>query len=60
MSSHVDDNFFFIDMDKYDLKSVLKKGAELVKRKGIKCLVIDPFNKVRNADCKSDDVNKYT
>jgi len=47
-------------MDKYDLKSVLRKGAELVKRKGIKCLVIDPFNKVRNTDCKSDDVNKYT
>tara|TARA_Y100001938_G_scaffold130907_1_gene187371 strand:+ start:514 stop:2235 length:1722 start_codon:yes stop_codon:yes gene_type:complete len=60
VSQHVDDNFFFIDMDKYDLKSVLSKGAELVKRKGIKCLVIDPFNKVRNVDCKSDDVNKYT
>ena len=60
VSSHVNDNFFFIDMDKYDLKSVLKKGAELVKRKGIKCLVIDPFNKIRNTDSKSDDVNKYT
>ena len=60
VSQHVNDNFFFIDMDKYDLKSVLSKGAELVKRKGIKCLVLDPFNKIRNVDCKSDDVNKYT
>ena len=33
------------------LESVLRKGAELVKRKGIKCLVIDPYNKVRDVDC---------
>ena len=36
VSEHVNDNFYFIDMDKYDLESVLRKGAELVKRKGIK------------------------
>jgi len=60
ISSHVNDNFFFIDMDKYTLESVLKKGAELVKRKGIKCLVIDPFNKVRDANAGSLDVNTYT
>ena len=59
VSDHVNDNFFFIDMDKYNLDSVLRKGAELVKRKGIKCLVIDPFNKVRMADA-SGDVNVYT
>ena len=43
----VNDNFYFIEAERYDLDSVLKKGAELVKRKGIKCLVIDPFNKVK-------------
>ena len=59
VTEHVNDNFFFIDMDKYNLDSVLRKGAELVKRKGIKCLVIDPFNKVRMADA-SGDVNVYT
>ena len=47
-------------MDKYDLESVLRKGAELVKRKGIKCLVIDPYNKVRDVNAVSDDVNRYT
>ena len=47
-------------MDRYTLESVLRKGAELVKRKGIKCLVIDPFNKVRDVDCKTEDVNRYT
>ena len=43
----VNDNFYFIENERYDLDSVLAKGAELVKRKGIKCLVIDPFNKVK-------------
>jgi len=56
----VNDNFFFIDMEKYTLESVLRKGAELVKRKGIKCLVIDPFNKVRDRNASSIDVNIYT
>ena len=60
VADHVNDNFFFIDMDKYSLESVLRKGAELVKRKGIKCLVIDPFNKVRDKNASSLDVNTYT
>ena len=60
VTEHVNDNYFFIDMDKYNLEAVLRKGAELVKRKGIKCLVIDPFNKIRDVDAVSDDVNRYT
>ena len=60
LSQHVDDNFFFIDMERYTLDSVLRKGAELVKRKGIKCLVIDPFNKIRDIETKTEDVNRYT
>ena len=60
VTEHVNDNFYFIDMDKYSLEAVLRKGAELVKRKGIKCLVIDPFNKVRDVNANSDDVNRYT
>ena len=47
-------------MERYTLESVLRKGAELVKRKGIKCLVIDPYNKVRDVDCQTEDVNRYT
>jgi twinkle protein len=60
VTNHINDNYFFIDMDRYTLEDVLRKGAELVKRKGIKCLVIDPFNKIRDVDCKSEDVNRYT
>jgi len=60
IGSKVNDNFFFIDMERYSLEAVLRKGAELVKRKGIKCLVIDPYNKVRDANAGSADVNVYT
>ena len=61
VSDHVNDNYYFIDMDKYSLEAVLKKGAELVKRKGIKCLVLDPFNKIRDVGKnESGDVNVYT
>ena len=60
IADHCNSNFFHIDMERYTLESVLKKGAELVKRKGIKCLVIDPFNKVRDVDAKTEDVNRYT
>ena len=60
IAAHINDNYFFIDMERYTLDSVLRKGAELVKRKGIKCLVIDPFNKVRDMNAASADVNAYT
>jgi len=60
VTDHVNDNYFFIDMDRYTLDEVLTKGGELVKRKGIKCLVIDPYNKVRDTNCKTEDVNRYT
>ena len=43
---NVNDNYFFIDMERYTLEATLKKAAELVQRKGIKVLVLDPFNKI--------------
>jgi twinkle protein len=60
VTDHINDNFFFIDMDRYSLESVLRKGAELVKRKGIKCLVIDPFNKVKLLEAQSMSIPDYT
>jgi len=59
-SEHINENFFHITMERFNLDDVLSKGAELVKRKGIKCLVIDPFNKVRDLSTSSEDVNMYT
>ena len=60
VTGHINDNFYFIDMERFDLDSVLRKGAELVKRKGIKCLIIDPFNKVRMSDGNGLNVTEYT
>ena len=59
ISETINDNFYFIDVEKYNLEEMLLKGAELVKRKGIKCLVLDPYNKIRSDDSLSD-VNIYT
>ena len=60
VKSHVDKNFFFLENERYDLDSVLEKGAELVKRKGIKCLVIDPFNKVKMKTKRELSIPDYT
>jgi len=60
ISEHINDNFYFIDMERYTIDSVLNKGKELVKRKGIKCLVLDPFNKIRDTVSGYEDVNRYT
>ena len=56
----VNDYFTHIDYDDgYDLAKVLKKFSELVKRKGIKVFVIDPFNKVKLKGA-SNNINDYT
>jgi twinkle protein len=56
----VNDHFTHIEYeDGYDLENVLKKFAELVKRKGIKVFVIDPFNKVKLKGA-SGNINEYT
>ena len=60
IAKHIDENYFFVDMDSFSLEAVLKKGAELVKRKGIRCLVIDPFNKVKLRSGKDLSITDYT
>ena len=60
VTEHVNDNFYFIEQERYDLDSVLKKGAELVRRKGIRCLVIDPFNKVKMKTKREMSIPDYT
>lgn len=58
---YVSDNFFHINYDDgYDLDKVLNKAEELVKRKGIRCLVIDPYNKVKYKDGQKLGINDYT
>jgi twinkle protein len=58
---HINKNFFFIDYeDGFDLDRVLSKGEELVKRMGIRCLVIDPYNKIRDKDNMNMSITDYT
>ena len=46
-------HFYLMDFEKgFNLLSVLDKAKELIKRKGLKCLVIDPYNKCINKDSK--------
>ncbi len=55
------EHFYHIDYKQgYDLESVLEKGAELVKRYGIRCLVIDPYNKVPLKGVSKQNTNVYT
>ena len=56
---YLNENFKFIDMERYNLDNVLTKARELIFRFGIKVLVIDPYNKVR-LEGKYSDINDYT
>jgi len=58
---YLNDNFFFIEFNKgYDLEETLSKAKELVVRKGVKCIVLDPFNKIRLKGVNRSDINVYT
>lgn len=49
----IKDHFFLMDFEKgFNLINVLNKTKELIKRKGLNCLVIDPYNKVPNKESK--------
>lgn len=45
---YANDNFFFIYPDSYTMGNILDKAKSLVRRKGIKALVIDPYNRVES------------
>jgi len=56
----IDTHFFHVEKEsRYYLEDVLAKFAELVKRKGCRWFVIDPFNKVTLKNFKGD-INAYT
>lgn len=56
----IDDNIKFIDLDRYNLTAVLEKTKSLIRKFGIKVLVIDPFNKVRLAESLNKSITDYT
>jgi twinkle protein len=55
------DNFLHVEFeDGYDLHKILGKFEELVKRKGVRVFVIDPYNKTRLKASANKQVNDYT
>ncbi len=49
VKQHLETNFFFISpKDDYRLDTILAKAKFLVRRKGIKALVIDPYNRLED------------
>lgn len=49
VKQHLETNFFFISpKDDYRLDTILEKAKFLVRRKGIKALVIDPYNRLED------------
>lgn len=57
----VSDNFCHVNFEKrYYLQDVLAKFEELVKRKGVRFFVLDPFNKITLKGVSKADINNYT
>ncbi len=48
VKKHLEDNFFFIMPSDYRVDTILEKAKYLVRRKGIKALVIDPYNRLED------------
>jgi len=49
VKEHMEDNFFFISPpDNFKVDNILEKAKYLVRKKGIKALVIDPYNRLES------------
>lgn len=49
VKSHIENNFFFISpKEDFKLETILDRAKFLVRRKGIKALVIDPYNRLES------------
>lgn len=48
VKEHLEQNFFFIAPSDYKVDTILDKAKYLVRRKGIKALVIDPYNRLED------------
>ena len=59
--NYVKENFFFIYPEDEDLSihSILNHAKSLIKRKGIKILVIDPWNKLEHKRDRGDSETEY-
>ena len=59
MKSYLSRNFFWIDPDDTDVNSVMDRARYLIRKKGIKALVIDPFNSLTDKEKKWQKQDEY-
>lgn len=59
MKEYVNNNLFWIDPDDTDINSVMERAIYLIKRKGVKALVIDPFNSLTDKNYKGGRKDEY-
>ena len=61
MFDFVDGHYVHIkQQSRFYLEEVLEKFAELVKRKGVRIFILDPFNKIKLKKVDRSKVNEYT
>lgn len=48
VKQHLNENFYFISPTDFRLDTILQKAQYLVRKRGIKSLVIDPYNRLEN------------
>ncbi|MBQ4010801.1 MAG: AAA family ATPase [Bacteroidales bacterium] len=56
---YIEDNFFWIDPDDTDINSVMERAKYFIRKRGIKALVIDPFNALTDNERKNQKQDEY-
>lgn len=59
MKEYMCKNFFWISPDDTDIQSVMDRAQYLIRKKGIKALVIDPFNALTDKTKKNQKQDEY-
>ena len=59
MKDYIYKNIFVIDPDDTDISSIMDRAVYLVRKRGIKALVIDPFNSITDKDRKIARQDEY-
>jgi twinkle protein len=58
--SYIRNNFYFINPEEnFNLESILSKVRQLIKNKGVKILVIDPYNKLEHQRQPNQNETEY-
>lgn len=59
MKNYLCSNMFWIDPNDTDISSVMERAKYLIKKRGIKALVIDPFNALTDKERKNQKQDEY-